>query len=89
MPTFSTRSIDFSETAKSRNNANPDPEAGKITFMSHCNHCHDLPDPSKYTAKQLETILPIMTRRARLTKEEASNVTIYLKEHSSISFISL
>ncbi|MFI5133961.1 MAG: hypothetical protein ACHQEB_06475 [Chitinophagales bacterium] len=82
VPTFSTRSIDINETAK-KNNRPPDLESGKSTFTARCNRCHNLPDPVKYTAQRFDIILPIMIPRARLTREEADNVTAYLKANCS------
>ena len=78
VPTFTTRSIDITQTANS-NTKTPDLESGKSIFSSHCNRCHSLPDASKYTAQRLDGILPIMTARAKLTKEEADDVAAYLK----------
>lgn len=78
VPTFTTRSIDVS--APTSYVGAPDIAAGKMTFTKHCDRCHDLPDPSKYTSSQLDAVLPTMIRRSRLTKEEANNVTAYLKE---------
>ena len=80
VPTFSTRSINIEEIA---NNNTPDIEAGKNTFTARCNRCHDLPDPSKYTAQRWDGILSIMTFRARLTKEETDNVAAYIKANCS------
>ena len=76
VPTFTTRSIDITQTA---NTATPDIEAGKSTFTARCNRCHDLPDPVKYNAQRWDGILTVMTFRARLTKEETNNVTAYIK----------
>jgi cytochrome c len=78
VPTFTTRSIDITQTAPV-NDKIPDLESGKSIFMSHCNRCHALPDPVKYTTKQFDGILPIMIPRARLNKDEATDVTAYLK----------
>jgi hypothetical protein len=78
VPTFSTRSIDITETAK-KNNRPPDLESGKNTFTARCNRCHDLPDPAKYNTQRWDVLLSIMVPRARLTREEADNVTAYLK----------
>ena len=80
VPTFSTRSINIEETA---NNKIPDIDAGKNTFTARCNRCHDLPDPSKYNAQRWDGILSIMTFRARLTKDETTNVTAYIKANCS------
>lgn len=82
VPTFTTRSIDINETANTKNDP-PDLGSGKSVFSARCHRCHDLPNPSKYTEMRLDTLLPIMTSRARLTKEEADNVTAYLKANCS------
>ena len=82
VPTFTTRSIDITQTANS-DNTTPDIELGKATFTARCNRCHDLPDPAKYSAQRWDGILSIMTFRARLTKEETSNVTAYIKANCS------
>lgn len=80
VPTFSTRSIDITETAKSSKNNKPvDVEAGKNIFTARCNRCHDLPDPAKYNAQRWDIILSSMIERARLSKDEGNNVTAYLK----------
>ena len=76
VPTFTTRSIDITQTV---NTAIPDIEAGKNTFTARCNRCHDLPDPARYPAQRWDGILTVMTFRARLTKEETNNVTAYIK----------
>lgn len=84
VPTFSTRSIDINETAKSTKNNKPvDLESGKNTFTARCNRCHDLPDPVKYNAQRWDIVLSIMIPRAKLTKEESDNVTAYLKANCS------
>jgi len=78
VPTFTTRSIDITQTVPV-NNRTPDPESGKSVFTSHCNRCHALPDPLKYTSQQFDGILPVMTRRAKLNNDETADVTAYLK----------
>ena len=82
VPTFTTRSIDITQTVNSGNTI-PDIEAGKATFTARCNRCHDLPEPSKYTSQRWDGILSIMIFRARLTKEEINNVTAYIKSNCS------
>lgn len=77
VPTFTTRSIDISQTAST--NTTPDIEAGKNTFTARCIRCHNLPDPGKYNVQRWNGILTIMTFRARLTKEEINDVTGYIK----------
>jgi hypothetical protein len=60
-----------------------DIDAGRMTFIAKCKRCHVQPDPLTYNAQRWDGILSVMIPRARLTKEEANNVTAYIKANCS------
>jgi hypothetical protein len=62
--------------------AKTNPEAGLTIFANRCGRCHDLPKTEQYTAKRWETIMVSMAVKARLDKDQAMNVTAYLKSHA-------
>lgn len=61
----------------------PDLLAGKQLFTNRCGRCHGLPDPVQYTAKRWETIIVLMTPKAKLSKEEQVHVTAWVKENAA------
>ncbi|MEI9913045.1 MAG: cytochrome C [Bacteroidota bacterium] len=52
--------------------------AGKTIFETKCNRCHDLQDPVAYTTERWTSILKSMIPKARLTEEQAQQVTTYV-----------
>ena|SRR5438552_15536579 len=59
-----------------------DIDAGRMTFIAKCKRCHARPDPLIYNVQRWDSILSVMIPRARLTKEEANNVTAYIKANA-------
>ena len=43
----------------------------KIIFEKHCGECHSLHNPEEFTVKQWDKILPKMSRKSKLTEEQA------------------
>src|SRR5258706_13165539 len=56
-------------------NEPPNLETGKVIFAAKCQRCHDLPDPLKYNAQRWDAILRTMIPKARLSSQEANNLT--------------
>jgi hypothetical protein len=83
MPTITTRTTEPPPPATRGLDPIPDKEMGKTTFTNHCGRCHALPDPVQYNSKRWDGILSIMIPRARLTNQEAADVTAYIKAGSA------
>src|SRR6476619_5583297 len=50
---------------------------GNTIFINRCSRCHGLHDPKEFKAEKWDVILSRMIPRARLSSEEAANVTAY------------
>lgn len=61
----------------------PDLLTGKQIFKNRCGRCHGLPDPVQYTAKRWETIMALMSPKAKLSKQEQVHVMTWVKENAS------
>lgn len=55
---------------------------GKTIYEGKCSRCHDLREPSLYTAERWSSILQIMIPRARLTHDQAKHVTAYVMSNA-------
>ncbi len=44
---------------------------GAIIFQNNCEKCHKLKQPAEFTVKQWDKILPDMSGKAKLNKEDA------------------
>jgi cytochrome c5 len=51
---------------------------GEKLYQSSCGKCHDLKDPSKYTASEWKPIMESMAPKARLTMEQKIDVMTYV-----------
>ncbi|HEY6503355.1 MAG TPA: hypothetical protein VIZ28_05215 [Chitinophagaceae bacterium] len=52
--------------------------AGKTLYGGKCNRCHDLQDPGSYNEERWALILKSMIPKARLSSEQANQVTAYV-----------
>ena len=50
----------------------------KTVYVTKCNTCHTLKNPSDYTTDQMKNILKTEIPKANLSKKEADQVTAYL-----------
>lgn len=57
---------------------------GKTLWEGNCNKCHKLFDPSSRTVDKWEDVLPRMSKRAKLTDEQAGMVRAYLLAHAKM-----
>ena len=55
---------------------------GYIIFSENCHHCHKLKEPSRYSDEDWQKILPVMSKRAKLSKEETVKVQAYVSAFS-------
>ncbi len=83
LPVITDRTKEPSAPVSRAVNVKPDIVLGKTIYTTRCARCHDLYEPSKYTAERWDGILKIMIPRARLTPEESVHVTAYVKGASS------
>ena len=60
------------------NNANLSMDQEKTVYVTKCNTCHSLKNPSDYTTDQMKNILKTEIPKANLSKKEADQVTAYL-----------
>jgi len=51
---------------------------GEKLYQSSCGKCHDLKDPSEYTASEWKPIMERMAPKARLTMEQKIDVMTYV-----------
>ena len=51
---------------------------GEKLYQSSCGKCHDLKDPSKYTASEWKPIMERMAPKSRLTMEQKIDVMTYV-----------
>jgi len=56
-------------------------KASKL-FHQRCSMCHALPKTTTFTANQWPATLRVMTKRAALTKQQASIVSLFLQYHA-------
>jgi mono/diheme cytochrome c family protein len=56
--------------------------AGQTIYTNRCGRCHGLKKTENYTPQQWETILKNMMPKARLTDDEAKQVTVYVMSHA-------
>lgn len=64
------------------NTGSSDVNAGMTIYTTRCGRCHGLKPVEKYTSKEWENILKIMTVKANLTDKESKEVTVYVMEHA-------
>ncbi len=57
-------------------------EKGKTVYVTKCNGCHALKNPSDYTTDQMSNILKTEIPKAKLDSKEAEQVTAYLLANS-------
>src|SRR5579885_2088711 len=50
------------------------PARGREVFIDRCNRCHARINPDQRTAEEWKDILPTMSRKARLSKSEATDL---------------
>ena len=51
---------------------------GYAVFSESCNRCHALKNPSGYSEEEWHKILPVMTKKAKLSREETELVQAYI-----------
>jgi mono/diheme cytochrome c family protein len=56
--------------------------AGKQVYEGNCNRCHDLKAPDAYTAERWDGILKSMIPKARITDDQAKQVTAYVRANA-------
>ncbi|HEY6955513.1 MAG TPA: hypothetical protein VI385_09725 [Flavisolibacter sp.] len=56
--------------------------AGQTIYSSRCGRCHYLKTVQDYTPQQWDNILKSMVPKARLNKDEATQLTVYVMEHA-------
>jgi len=54
------------------------PARGRQVFVDRCGRCHGRINPDKRTAEEWKDILPTMSRKARLSGPEASDLRAYV-----------
>jgi hypothetical protein len=52
--------------------------AGKVIYTGKCSRCHDMKEPSAYTAERWPSILKSMIPKAKLNTEQANQLTAYV-----------
>jgi hypothetical protein len=52
--------------------------AGKVIYTGKCSRCHDMKEPSAYSAERWPSILKSMIPKAKLNSEQASQLTAYV-----------
>lgn len=60
-----------------------DPASGRLIFSNRCARCHGLPETARYTEKRWETIIALMSPRARLNRQEALDVLSFVKANAA------
>lgn len=55
-----------------------DLQKGRDIFMQHCNACHERVPPGKIDPEAWRTILPHMSMRAHITKQDTQRLQNYL-----------
>jgi cytochrome c1 len=53
-------------------------DPGKSVYVTKCNGCHGLKNPSDYTVDQTYAFLKIEIPKAKLSKRESEDVTAYM-----------
>lgn len=61
-----------------KNYTEADMNAGKILWGENCNKCHKLHDGPEFTVSKWENVLPRMSKRAKLSDDQAGKVRAYL-----------
>ena len=51
---------------------------GKSIFTDNCGKCHELHQPSEFSIKRWEVIMPQMSKKAELNKEQTAAVTAWV-----------
>lgn len=71
------------KTNTERKVANPEvASAGQTVYANRCGRCHGLKKTENYTTQQWENILKSMIPKAKLSDDEAREVTAYVLEHA-------
>lgn len=60
-----------------------DPASGQLIFSNRCDRCHGLPETARYTEKRWETIIALMSPRARLSRQDALDVLSFVKANAA------
>jgi cytochrome c2 len=60
----------------------PEAIAGKTVFTAKCGTCHDLKNPSDYTAKEWVPIVKEIGRKAKLNDSDKNNVLAYVQSNA-------
>jgi hypothetical protein len=55
---------------------------GRELYVKNCSSCHNLYLPERFTSKEWEKLIPAMQIKAKVSDEEASIISKYLKAHS-------
>jgi mono/diheme cytochrome c family protein len=64
-------------------NSNPGlASTGQTIYTNHCGRCHGLKKIENYTSQQWENILKSMIPKARLSEEEAKQVTDFIMKNA-------
>jgi cytochrome c5 len=58
-------------------------EAGRSVYVQKCARCHRFYDPAAYPDEEWQSWMKKMTRKARLTSEQASLINQYLNSFRS------
>jgi trimethylamine-N-oxide reductase (cytochrome c) len=53
-------------------------EDGKKLYVTHCTSCHAMKNPSEFTAAQWNSILPSMSRKAKIDDATQTSIRKYL-----------
>ena len=54
-------------------------EEGAMLYVKHCERCHDLYDPKRYSDFQWSWIMPWMARESNLDEKRSTKIEAYLK----------
>ena len=54
---------------------------GRSLYISHCDACHNLYLPEKFSQKHWEKEIPEMAHKAKITQEEARLISIFVLAH--------
>lgn len=58
-------------------------EEGKTVWQTNCQKCHKLYEPQSHSIAKWEKILPRMSKKAKLSVEDAGKVRAYVLTHAT------
>lgn len=56
--------------------------SGELAFRRHCQTCHSLPRPTKYTDSEWPSLVARYGSRAKLTDSTIALITLHLTAHN-------